>query len=651
MQDYLNSEEGHLDFAVRIRDTYGNTRAIIISSITLKKILLPAFSDYTGLGHTGETLLVRLSNGSLMHINFTRHSNARKIEVIGHGKEHFKLGLTAASGNEGIDEGIDYRGERVIGAYRYIPILNWGIVVKMDIDEAFKEITELRKNIFIFGILILGIILIVSYLIVNKLTAPIADIAQKTMAIASGDYSIRIKSKRKDEIGNLERNFNAMADALDNSKAMIESKQTELEKINYELEQRVTEKTQELSDANTALLKALENIKKETAEKKKLEEMLFHAQKMEAMGTLTGGVAHDFNNILTAIIGYGNLIQIGMKEDDPFRPYIKEILSAAEKAANLTRSLLAFSRKQIINPMPVDLNDVIKSMEKLLRRILREDIELKTILSNKDLFALVDSGQIEQVLMNLTTNARDAMPNGGLLTIETGLVELDREYIKTHGYGEPGEYALISVSDTGMGMDEKTKDRIFEPFFTTKELGKGTGLGLSIVYGIIKQHNGYINCYSEPGRGTTFRIYLPLIKSGTEKIEQAAISEPRGGTETVLIAEDDTAISKLIKGFLQEFGYAVIDAKDGEEAVRKFMENKDMVQILLLDVVMPRKNGKETFEEIKKIKPDIKAIFMSGYTADFINEKGILEKGINFIPKPVSPHELLRKVREALDSN
>jgi CheY-like chemotaxis protein len=261
----------------------------------------------------------------------------------------------------------------------------------------------------------------------------------------------------------------------------------------------------------------------------------------------------------------------------------------------------------------------------------------------------VDSGQIEQVLMNLTTNARDAMPHGGILTISTEVANLNNEFIKTHGYGEIGEYALISVSDTGMGMDKNTKERIFEPFFTTKEFGRGTGLGLAMVYGIIKQHNGYINCYSEPGRGTIFRIYLPLIKSKTEKIEQAAIPELRGGTETVLIAEDDTAISKLIKGLLQEFGYTVIDAKDGEDAVRKFVENKDMVQILLLDVVMPRKNGKETFEEIKKIKPGIKAIFMSGYTADIINEKGILEEGINFIPKPISPHELLRKVREILD--
>ncbi|MCL4536467.1 MAG: ATP-binding protein [Nitrospirae bacterium] len=649
MQDYLNSEEGHLDFALGIRNANGSINAVLISSIALKNILFPTFSDYTGLGLAGETLLVKTSDEGLMHINPTRHQNNNMKKGATYGKEHFKLGLKAASGNEGIDEAIDYRDKKVIGAYRYIPILNWGIVVKMDMDEAFKEITELRKNIFIFGMLILGIMLIVSYLIVNKLTAPIADIAQKTMAIASGDYSIRIKSKRKDEIGNLERNFDAMADALDNSKAMIESKQTELEKINHELEQRVTERTQELSDANTALLKALENIKKETAEKKKLEEMLLHAQKMEAIGQLAGGIAHDFNNILTAIIGFGSLMLMNMKEDDPNRSYLKEMLSAGEKATHLTQGLLAFSRKQIINPMPVDLNDVIKSMEKLLKRILREDIELKTALSDKDLFALVDSGQIEQVLMNLTTNARDAMPHGGILTISTEVANLNNEFIKTHGYGEIGKYALISVSDTGMGMDKNTKERIFEPFFTTKEFGRGTGLGLAIVYGIIKQHNGYINCYSEPGRGTIFRIYLPLIKSKTEKIEQAAIPELRGGTETVLIAEDDTAISKLIKGLLQEFGYTVIDAKDGEDAVHKFVENKDMVQILLLDVVMPRKNGKETFEEIKKIKPGIKAIFMSGYTADIINEKGILEEGINFIPKPISPHELLRKVREILD--
>ncbi len=649
MQDYLDSETRHLDLATGIKDRDGNVRAVIVSSIVLNDPIFAIFSDYTGLGHTGETLLVRLSNGSLMHINPTRHSNILKMETLIPSSEHFKLGISAASGKEGMDEGIDYRGKKVIGAYRHIPALGWGIVAKIDADEAFKEIKTLRKRIFISSIWILGIMLVATYLITRRFTAPIIELTRKTRSVASGDYSIRIKSKRKDEIGNLERNFDAMADALDNSKAMIESKQTELEKINHELEQRVTERTQELSDANTALLKALENIKKETAEKKKLEEMLLHSQKMEAIGQLAGGIAHDFNNMLSAIIGFGGLINMNMSDDDPNRTYLKEILAAGERASHLTQGLLTFSRKQIINPKPVSLNEIIRSIEKLLRRIIREDIELKTILADRDLTVMADPGQIEQVLINLTTNARDAMPHGGILTISTELIRLDNEFIKTHGYGETGQYALISVSDTGMGMDEKTKERIFEPFFTTKELGKGTGLGLAIVYGIIKQHNGYINCYSEPCKGTTFRIYMPLISPEFEKIQPTAVPELKGGSETVLVAEDDAVIRKLTRSVLERFGYKVIEAFDGEDAIRKFMDNKDKIHILLFDVIMPKKNGKEAYEEIKKIRPDIKSIFISGYTADIIHEKGILDEGMNFISKPVSPKDILRKVREVLD--
>ena len=416
----------------------------------------------------------------------------------------------------------------------------------------------------------------------------------------------------------------------------------ELEHARNGLEQRVKERTAELKKTNTEL-------QQESIDRKRLEDHLCHAQKMEAMGTLTGGVAHDFNNILTAIIGYGSLVRIGMKEDDPFRPYIKEILSAAEKAANLTRSLLAFSRKQIINPKPVNLNEIIRGIEKLLLRVIGEDVELRIMLNGEDLTIMADPGQIEQVLMNLCTNSRDAMPDGGLLTIETEIITLDSEYIKTHGYGETGKYALVSVTDTGIGIDENTRERIFEPFFTTKELGKGTGLGLAMAYGIIKQHNGYINVYSEPCKGTTFKIYLPLIKSEIAGAEPTALPPPKRGSETVLVAEDETVVRKLTRDVLEGYGYKVIEAEDGEDAINKFMENKERIHILLFDLIMPKKNGKEAYKEISRIRPDIKAIFMSGYTADIIHKKGILEKGLNFISKPVSPDELLRRVREVLD--
>ena len=410
----------------------------------------------------------------------------------------------------------------------------------------------------------------------------------------------------------------------------------------------VETKSYPIKDDSGKVVSAIEVINNIT-EKKRLEDQLHHAQKMEAIGTFAGGIAHDFNNILTAIIGYANLLQMKMKKDEPLRAHVEPILASAERAANLTQSLLAFSRKQVINTKAINLNEIVGNVEKLLRRLIGEDIELNISLADNPMTVVADFGQMEQVLINLATNARDAMPDGGVLIIKTGMMKLDEEYIKSHGYGKTGKYAVISVTDTGFGMDEKTRERIFDPFFTTKDLGKGTGLGLSIVYGIIKQHNGYINVYSEPGKGTTFRIYLPLTKS---KIEETKISEEAhsiGGTETILLAEDESDVREITKTVLEEFGYKVIEAVDGEDAVSKFTGSDERIELLLFDVIMPKKNGKETYEEIKKIRPDIKVIFMSGYPADVIDKKGLFDERINFVSKPISPTELLRNIREVLD--
>ncbi|MEW6109003.1 MAG: ATP-binding protein [Nitrospirota bacterium] len=391
------------------------------------------------------------------------------------------------------------------------------------------------------------------------------------------------------------------------------------------------------------------HIVRDITEQKKLEDQFRHAQKMEAVGTLAGGIAHDFNNILNVIIGYGDIIQRSLGEDNALKAHIGEVLTAAERAANLTHGLLAFSRKQIIDTRPVNVNDIVNGVKKILSRIIGEDIDFSSRIYEKEIIIKADYSQIEQVLMNLATNARDAMPDGGLFIIETGLVELDNNFIQAHGYGYPGLYALISVTDTGIGMDAKTKEKIFEPFFTTKEFGKGTGLGLATAYGIIKQHNGYINIYSEVGEGTTFKIYLPAIESKAEDVESAVSHPVQGGSEIILAAEDDEAVRKLSRSVLEQFGYRVIIAEDGEDALNKFMENKDRIQLLLLDIIMPKKNGKEVYEEIRKVSPGIKTLFISGYTADLLHKKGILDEGINFISKPVSVNELLTKVREVLD--
>ena len=373
-------------------------------------------------------------------------------------------------------------------------------------------------------------------------------------------------------------------------------------------------------------------------EHKKLEEQLRHSQKMEAIGQLAGGIAHDFNNILTAVIGYANLLQMRLGEGNQLRSYVDQIIASSERAANLTQSLLAFGRKQILDPKAITVNEIIKSMEKLLSRLISEDIELNAQFADKDLTVFADGAQMGQVLMNLVTNARDAMPDGGKLTIGTGLVQLDSAFVKRHGYGKPGMYAMISVSDSGVGMNEKTRQRVFEPFFTTKEVGKGTGLGLAIVYGIVKQHNGFANVYSELGHGSTFKVYLPLIRSAYGAEKEASLSPPVGGTETILIAEDDAEVRRLTKNVLEEFGYTVVEAVDGEDAISKFLKHKRKVDLVMLDVVMPRKNGKEVYQYVRKIRPDIKALFTSGYTADVIHEKGVLDEGLilyqNLLPPP-----------------
>ncbi|OGW19162.1 MAG: hypothetical protein A2X56_05605 [Nitrospirae bacterium GWC2_57_13] len=384
--------------------------------------------------------------------------------------------------------------------------------------------------------------------------------------------------------------------------------------------------------------------------RRQLEAQLRQAQKMEAVGQLAGGVAHDFNNILTAIIGYANLLEMKMSDEDPGRLNVEQILSASERAARLTHSLLAFSRKQIINPRPTDLNAVVRSVEKLLRRLIGEDIEFNVLHSPEPLVVLADAGQIEQVLMNLATNARDSMPRGGALSIETGFKEIDDGFIRAHGYGATGRYGVLYVSDTGEGMDAKTQKRIFDPFYTTKDVGKGTGLGLSIVYGIVKQHNGYVNVYSEPGRGTTFKIYLPLSDAAPQMQRRETQTMGLGGTETVLVAEDDTATRTITTMVLREFGYKVIEARDGAEAVRLFKEQKDRIDLVIIDVVMPTMNGKEAMDRIAAIRPDVKCLFMSGYTADIVHKKGVLDEGVPFISKPASPTELLKKIREILTS-
>jgi nitrogen-specific signal transduction histidine kinase/CheY-like chemotaxis protein len=391
---------------------------------------------------------------------------------------------------------------------------------------------------------------------------------------------------------------------------------------------------------------------RDITEKKLLEAQLLQAQKMEVVGQLSGGIAHDFNNILTAVIGFGNLLKMNLREDDDQHRYLDQILSAADRAARLTSSLLAFSRRQIVDLRQVRLNEIITRLEQLLQRVIGEDIELKIYLSHQEAPVLADSGQIEQVLMNLCANARDAMPQGGTLMIETEIVEFDEEYVRIHTFTKPGKYMLVSISDTGFGMDGQTRAKIFEPFFTTKEVGKGTGLGLSMAYGIVRQHDGYINVYSEKGRGTTFKIYLPVAEGEASAVQAKPALEfapTVTGTETILLAEDEPALREYAKDVLEKHGYQVITAENGEDALEKYKRYSIAIDLLVFDVIMPKKNGKEAYDEIRRQRPDMKALFMSGYTANIIHNKGVLEVGLELIAKPFTPSSLAKKVRVVLD--
>jgi PAS domain S-box-containing protein len=386
------------------------------------------------------------------------------------------------------------------------------------------------------------------------------------------------------------------------------------------------------------------------SERKKLEEQFRQAQKMEAVGLLAGGVAHDFNNILSAIIGYSHLTLMKI-QDEELRHNVEMILESSERAAALTQNLLAFSRKQPIHPEIIDLNAVLKGLTKLLRHLIREDIALATVFSEQELWINADKIQIEQVILNLVTNARDAMPEGGRLSIETNLARPERAPVDAADNAGLREYACISVSDTGIGMDNRTASRVFEPFFTTKEQGKGTGLGLSTAYGIVKKHDGFIECRSRAGHGTAFFIYLPIVgaQAGESAPAVPSTQESLRGTETILVAEDDETLRRLSVKVLGESGYSVIEAVDGSDAVAKFRENSSAIRLVILDGIMPKMRGMDAYRQIKALNPAIKCIFMSSY-ADDIFENADWPYGMpSVLLKPTSPGNFLMRVREELD--
>ncbi|MBE0602665.1 MAG: response regulator, partial [Deltaproteobacteria bacterium] len=388
---------------------------------------------------------------------------------------------------------------------------------------------------------------------------------------------------------------------------------------------------------------------RDITERNRLQEQLQQAMKMEAVGRLAGGIAHDFNNILTVISGNIELARMALNPSDPLNRSLDQVAKASDSAAALTRQLLAFSRKQIIAPKVLSLNELVRNIRQMLGRLIGENVELRTVLQDNLGSVKVDPGQFEQVLVNLAVNARDAMPEGGKLTIETADLSLDERYCAAHPEAHPGDFVLLSVSDTGHGMSAEVKEHLFEPFFTTKSTGHGTGLGLATTFGVVKQAGGAIEVYSEEDRGTTFKIFLPLAGKEAEKLTKEVLSLDRlKGDETVLLVEDEESVRRVAMIILKELGYRAIEARNGEEALMIAEKHGGRIDLLMTDIVMPGMNGRELSDRLKKIHPETKPLFTSGYTENVIVHHGILESNLDFIGKPYSVQALAEKIREVL---
>lgn len=475
-------------------------------------------------------------------------------------------------------------------------------IIKEKINKAFLEVV-------LNGILLFLISLFVAYVIAYLIEIPISKMVREIGDISGGDLQKRISDSNIDELNRLALNINKMVDSLEEHIARIKRQQEEKEKLEIQLRQ---------------------------------------SQKMEAIGLLSGGIAHDFNNIMSAILGYTNLLQMQFRDNNEARNKLNQIVSAIERGTRLIRVLMTFSRKQTINFRIIDLNEVITGISKLLRRLIGEDIRLNIKFSTEPAMIMADTTNIEQVIMNLVTNARDAMPQGGELTIEVSVKEVNDELANAHKIVS-GKYVLLSVVDTGKGIERENLQKIFDPFFTTKEAGKGTGLGLSVVYSIIKQHNGFILVESEIGKGTRFDLYIPY-NCETEKLgEDVQESEfIEGGSETILLVEDDDDIRNSLRYILDRYGYKVIEAKNGLEGYVLFKENADKIDLILSDVVMPELSGVKMYERISEIKEGVKILFMSGYSEEILEQR--IKKDIDVLYKPIPPSELLKKIREKLKS-
>ncbi len=507
------------------------------------------------------------------------------------------------------------------------------IYLQSDLHDLYARL----QRYALIALAVLASALLVAFVLSSRLqrviSGPILGLVRTTRVVTEKrDYSARAEKTSDDEIGLLIDAFNEML-------AQIQARDRTLLAARDELEERANDLHRELTERKRA-----EEALRET------EEQLRQSQKMEAVGMLAGGIAHDFNNLLVPVSGYSELLMARLKDDETLRKYAEQIHKSSERAASLVGQLLAFSRKQVLQPQVLDLNSVVSDMNEMLRRLIGEDVDLATVLEPHMGRVKADPGQIEQVILNLVVNARDAMPGGGKLTIETANVVLDETYARKHMAVKPGPYVVMAVSDTGHGIDEKTQSLLFEPFFTTKDKSKGTGLGLSTVYGIIKQSGGSIWVYSEPGKGATFKVYLPRIDDPVVRSAgpEGAALQVRG-SETVLVVEDEEDVRGLVCEVLRNEGYRILEAEDGERAIAISLEYPDTIHLMITDVVMPGMSGRETCDRITPGRPGMKVLYISGYTDNAIVHHGVLDPGTAFLQKPFTLRVLLQKVHAALN--
>ena len=463
------------------------------------------------------------------------------------------------------------------------------------------------------------------------------------------DVTEFVKLKRRDhESTERAESFRARSEEMElevfQRAQMIQEANRKLREAQEELERRVRERTEELAAANVAL-------KSEMEQSRRYQAQFEQAQRLKAIGTLAAGVAHDFNNLLTVISGYGNFMVDAAEPGDPIREMAEQIVASGDRAAALTRQLLAFSKQQVLDPKVLNLNAIVKKADLLLRRLLGSDILFRITLANDLGLVKADAGQVEQIIINLAVNSRDAMPRGGRLTIETANAELDESATQSHIEVKPGSYIMIAVTDTGSGMDEATKARIFEPFFTTKGPGKGTGLGLATVFGIVQQSGGHIWAYSELGHGTTFKVYLPRVFESLSREMALPVVPAPHGTETVLLVEDEPALRAVVARSLTHFGYQVLEAPDGPTAVRICETHDGQIDLLISDVVMPVMGGRMVADAVLAVRPGVRVLFISGYADDAVVRHGVLHEQVAFLQKPFTPETLARKVRTVLDGD